>query len=121
MPTWVLDVVIIAFVVLFLVKRMVPAKGVRTISTTDLKSILKDKNIQFIDVRTPGEYKSNHVREFKNIPLNTLGQQAQSLSKDQDIVVICQSGMRSSQASKQLKKMGFEKVTNVRGGMSAWS
>lgn len=55
MPTWVLDVVIIALVVLFLVKRMVPQKGVRTISTTDLKNILKDKNKQFVDVRTHGE------------------------------------------------------------------
>jgi rhodanese-related sulfurtransferase len=121
MQTWVLDVVIILLIVWFLVKRMMPAKGVKTISTTDLKGILKDKDKQFVDVRTPGEYRANHIREFKNIPLNTLGQNAKTFSKDKEIVVICQSGMRSSQASRQLKKMGFEKVINVRGGMSSWS
>lgn len=121
MPTWVLDVVIIGLVVLFLARRMMPTKGVRTISTADLKTILKDQTKQFIDVRTPGEFKSNHIREFKNIPLNTLVQKAQSLNKAKEIVVICQSGMRSSNACKQLKKMGFENVTNVRGGMSAWT
>lgn len=121
MPTWVLDAVIIALVVWFLVKRLVPAKGVRTISTADLTGLLKEKNKQFIDVRTPGEYKSNHISEFKNIPLNTLRQNIKGLSKDKEIIVICQSGMRSGQASKQLRKMGFENVTNVKGGMSAWS
>ena len=81
---------------------------------------MTDKNKQFIDVRTPGEYKANHIREFKNIPLNLLPNKTNTLSKDQEVVVICQSGMRSNQASKLLKKAGFTKVTNVRGGMSAW-
>ena len=38
-----------------------------------------------------------------------------------EVVVICQSGMRSKQASKLLRKQGFNKVTNVKGGMNAWS
>jgi rhodanese-related sulfurtransferase len=29
--------------------------------------------------------------------------------------------MRSGQASKLLKKLGYTKVTNVKGGMNAWS
>lgn len=120
MPTWVMDLIIAALVVMFLVKRMKPGKGIGTITTAELKNRLKDKNKQFIDVRTPGEYNGNHIREFKNMPLNTLRQNAQSLSKNKEIHVICQSGMRSSQACKQLRRMGFEKVTNVKGGMSAW-
>jgi rhodanese-related sulfurtransferase len=100
---------------------MMPAKGVRNISTAELKNELKDKHKQFIDVRTPGEYKGNHIREFKNIPLPQLNQKAQSLSKDKEVIVICQSGMRSTQASKRLKKMGFDQVTNVKGGMNAWT
>jgi rhodanese-related sulfurtransferase len=82
--------------------------------------MLKEKNIQFIDVRTPMEYNSNKIRQFKNIPLASLGQKHGDLSKDQEVVLICQSGMRSNKASKTLKKHGFKKVTNVKGGMSAW-
>jgi len=37
-----------------------------------------------------------------------------------EIVVICQSGGRSSVACKMLKKAGFEHVTNVIGGMNNW-
>lgn len=117
---WIIDIILILLVVWFVTQRMMPTKGVQNISTAELKDLLKNKNIQFVDVRTKGEYNSNHIREFKNIPLNELPQKANSLDKDKDIVVICQSGMRSTRASKLLKKMNFEKVINVRGGMSAW-
>lgn len=110
-------VILIAVIVAFLVWRMKPVKGVNTISTAQLKTMINDRNKVFIDVRTPGEYKSRNIKQFKNIPL---GSDFSKLPKDKEIVVICQSGMRSSQACKQLKKQGFENVTNVRGGMSAY-
>lgn len=117
-----INYVLIGLFVLFIVYRFMPTKGVRNISTAELKNELKAKNKLFIDVRTAGEYKGNHLREFKNIPLNLLAQKAEKeLSKDKEVIVICQSGMRSSQASKILKKLGYTKVTNVKGGMNAWS
>jgi len=113
---------VIALFLVFMIKRFLPTKGVNHISTSDLKSELKDKNKQFVDVRTPGEFKGNHIRGFKNIPLQQLTQKAEKeLSKEKEVIVICQSGMRSQQASKILKKLGFTNVTNVKGGMSAWS
>lgn len=117
-----LNYIILGLIVIFLISRMLPAKGVRQITTAELKQELNDKNKQLIDVRTPGEFKANNIRGFKNIPLQQLPGQAESkLSKDKEVVVICQSGMRSSSACKILKKKGFKQVTNVKGGMSAWS
>jgi rhodanese-related sulfurtransferase len=117
-----INYVFIALFLLFIVYRFMPAKGVRNISIAELKNELKGKSKLFIDVRTPGEYKGNHIREFKNIPLNLLAEKAEKeLSKDKEVIVICQSGMRSGQASKLLKKLGYTKVTNVKGGMNAWS
>ena len=117
------NIMFIALIVLFFVWRILPTKGVRQITATQLKHELKEANAnkQFIDVRTPGEFKGNHIRGFRNIPLDQLLQSSDSLSKDQEVVLICQSGMRSNKASKSLRKSGFEKVTNVKGGMSAWS
>ncbi|MFS0782771.1 rhodanese-like domain-containing protein [Bacillus sp. 1P06AnD] len=113
-------IIIIAAIILFLVWRMMPAKGVRQITTSQLKNELNDKDKQFIDVRTPGEYRGNHIRQFQNIPLGDIQNKQSKLSKEKEVVVICQSGMRSSKASKELKKLGFQHVTNVKGGMSAW-
>ena len=113
METWIL----IAVVVAFFVWRMMPTKGVNTISTAQLKKIINDKDKVFVDVRTTGEYKARSIKQFKNIPL---GSDFSKLPKDKEIVVICQSGMRSKQACKQFKKLGYTHVTNVRGGMSAY-
>ncbi len=113
--------VVLALFLFFIIKRFLPAKGVSHISTTDLKGELNDKNKQFVDVRTPAEYKGNHIKGFINIPLHQLAQKAEKeLSKEIEVIVICQSGMRSQQAGRLLRKIGFSKVTNVRGGMSAW-
>ncbi|MCK1983518.1 MULTISPECIES: rhodanese-like domain-containing protein [Peribacillus] len=115
------NLIILGFIVWFLYQRFVPAKGIKNINALELKAVLNNKgNKQFIDVRTPNEYRGNHIKDFKNIPLNELGKRAHELSKDKEVVVICQSGMRSSNASKALKKLGFNEVTNVKGGMSSW-
>lgn len=114
------NLLLLVVVAWFIYQRLVPAKGIRNISTAELKSELKNKDKLFIDVRTPNEYKANHIKEFNNIPLSELQKKASELNKDKEVVVICQSGMRSSNASKVLKKMGFKHITNVKGGMSAW-
>lgn len=113
--------ILIGLFLLLIIQRMIPTKGVRHITTAELKKELKDKNKQFVDVRTPAEYKGNHIKGFKNIPLHVLSQKSNEISKDKEVVVICQSGMRSQKASKTLKKLGFTKITNVKGGMSVWS
>lgn len=107
---------VIIIVAAFILWRLKPA-NVNTIGASELKNILQDQDKVFIDVRTPREYKANHIPQFRNMPL---GSDFTKLPKDKEIVVICQSGMRSSQACKQLKKLGYERVTNVRGGMNAW-
>ncbi len=111
---------LIAVIAWFIFQRFVPVKGIKNISTNELKRELKNKDKQFIDVRTPNEFKANHIKGFKNIPLFELKQRANELAKDKEVFVICQSGMRSNKASKVLKKHGFAHVTNIKGGMSAW-
>ncbi|KAB7704460.1 rhodanese-like domain-containing protein [Bacillus aerolatus] len=115
-----LNYLLLVLVAFFFVQRLVPARGVRQITTAELRKELNDKNKQYIDVRTPGEFGTKNIRGFKNIPLHQLANKAGQLSKEKEVVLICQSGMRSSKASKLLKKKGFKQVTNVKGGMSAW-
>lgn len=112
--------IIVLLIVGFFVWRMMPTKGVGSISTDELKGMLKDKSKQFLDVRTAGEYNGRHIKQFKNIPLNTLNSQLGNFDKSKEVIVICQSGMRSAKAANILKRSGYEKVTNVKGGMAAW-
>nr|WP_247738094.1 rhodanese-like domain-containing protein [Bacillus velezensis] len=71
-------------------------------------------------MRTSYEFRTRHIKGFKNIPLSILPRQTHPLSKDKDVFVICQSGMRSVKASKILKKQGFKNITNIKGGMNTW-
>lgn len=63
--------------------RMMPTKGVKAITTAQLKSIINDKDKFFIDVCTQGEYKARGLQQFKNLPL---GSAFSKLPKDKDIV-----------------------------------
>src|SRR5699024_5615161 len=104
----------------FLLRRFTPAKGIMNISTQEAKDEFTDKAVQSSDVRTTNEYTANHRKTFRKIPLANMKTRSSELDKQKEVVVICQSGMRSMQAAKLLKKQGFEKVTNVRGGMGSW-
>ncbi len=107
-------------IIWFFRSQFLPAKGVNHIGTEELKKIIKNKNYQLIDVRTPHEFSVNHIKGFKNIPIAHMNQQQAKFDKNKNIVLLCQSGMRSNKAAKKLKKWGFEKVTNVKGGIVTW-
>ncbi len=97
--------------------------AVVNISVSDLKQKL-DQREQFIllDVRTPAEYTNDgHIAGSQLLPLQELASKASTLPKDQPIVCFCRSGNRSADACEQLRKMGFTKLTNVNGGITAWA
>jgi rhodanese-related sulfurtransferase len=75
-----------------------------------------------VDVRDPEEFATGHIRESKNIPLNELPQRIAELDKfkSKNVIVLCQSGVRSSKAVMQFKKAGFNEVVSLSGGLAAW-
>jgi phage shock protein E len=70
-----------------------------------------------VDVRTPGEFASGHVKGSLNIPLDTLQSRLKELPADKPIITCCASGMRSGTAKSVLLNSGFKEVYN--GG--SWS
>jgi hydroxyacylglutathione hydrolase len=43
------------------------------------------------------------------------------LSKDEKIVFVCRSGMRSAESTKRALQAGFKNVFNLEGGMLKWN
>ena len=60
-----------------------------------------------VDVRTPAEYKSKHIKGAINLPIRELHNTYVRLPKDKEIIVYCRSGNRSATATKLLKQHGF--------------
>lgn len=66
-----------------------------------------------VDVRTPQEYTSGHIKNSLNIPVNEIAADFQKLpSKDAVIITCCASGMRSGKAAGILKANGYTNVYN---------
>lgn len=105
---------------LVVIKMILPARGVAQITAQELRDQLKDESIQFIDVRSPAKYNNFHIFGFDNIPLRDIRRRAKSLDKEKRVVVICQTGSQGNRACKRLKRRGFKKLANVRGGLSTW-
>ncbi len=55
------------------------------------------------------------------IPLANLEVNLHRLDRNEEIVVICRSGVRSAQAVKFLREAGFKHVKNLAGGILAWA
>ena len=74
----------------------------------------------WIDVRTPAEFASGHVKGAINIEFQTIGDQIAAVTdnKSADIRLYCRSGRRSGVAKEALKKLGYKSVTNE-GGYAA--
>lgn len=121
---WLWVIVLVALAA-YLVYRRRPAKGVQRMEAKDLKELLSNKSasvgVQLLDVREPHEYKSGHVKGFRNIPVGQLKTQTTELERDKPVIVMCHSGMRSSHAARVLVKQGFTDVRNLSGGMMAWN
>ena len=97
--------------------------GIPQISVETLKQKLDDKEDIFVlDVREPHEYQIVNIG-VPLIPLGEIERRAGELAeyKDREIVIHCKSGNRSQKAALALKQLGFKKVTNVKGGITAWA
>lgn len=81
--------------------------------------LLQENGAVLIDVRESQEYKNSHAPGAKLISLGVLERRLKEIPVEREILVICQSGMRSSQAAGILSKNGYQ-VKNVSGGMAAW-
>ena len=97
---------------------MFGSKNYTNINNEELQKLIKNnKNSLILDVRTTGEFRNGHIPNAKNIPVQELSSQVNNLDayKEEDIIVYCASGGRSSSAAKILNKNGFNKVYNLGG------
>lgn len=74
----------------------------------------------FLDVRTPEEYASGHIRGAKLVPLQELEKRVAEVPRDRQVYVYCHSGRRSAKAASLLAAKGYTNIENVSGGMVAW-
>jgi len=105
---------------------LIQLSGIRQVSALELDARLKAGNAPvIIDVREQEEYRDElgHLGGSRLIPLRVLPSKVAELDdlKGSEIVVVCRAGVRSTTAAAILTALGFENVSNLKGGMLEWN
>jgi rhodanese-related sulfurtransferase len=79
------------------------------------------KDLVLLDVREPGEWAIARIEGATLVPLGTLERAAPTLDPHRATVVYCHHGIRSASAVAYLRSQGFERVSNLAGGIARWS
>ena len=87
------------------------------------KEISTKANIQILDVRTPGEFFSGHIKNALQADWNDkkeFDRRIIFVDKSKPVYVYCLAGGRSAAAAAKMRKMGYENVFELTGGTNAW-
>jgi glyoxylase-like metal-dependent hydrolase (beta-lactamase superfamily II)/rhodanese-related sulfurtransferase len=93
---------------------------VADVATAQAQAWLQASGALVVDVREPAEYAAGHVPGAMSIPQADLALHLDEIPRDRDVLVVCESGVRSLRAAKFLKQTGYARITNLLGGTSAW-
>ena len=101
---------------------MVNGAGPGALSADGAVQLMNREKAVVIDICEPAEFAAGHVVGAKNIPLGQLeGKLAITVkNKALPLILVCQSGARSSRALGIAKKLGFENAHSLSGGLGAW-
>ncbi|MEM7612844.1 MAG: rhodanese-like domain-containing protein [Pseudomonadota bacterium] len=94
---------------------------IQEIEPAELASARDRDNWAIVDVREDWERDVAQLEGSINIPLGDLMARINEVPRDQNVAVLCHSGMRSAQATQFLNNSGLEAVYNIVGGIDRWS
>jgi rhodanese-related sulfurtransferase len=95
----------------------------RTLKTDKFEKAISKANVQVLDVRTPAEYRSGHIKNSLQANWNNKAEfndRIQYVDKNRPVYVYCLAGARSAAASSWMRQNGFTEVYELQGGINAW-
>ncbi|UCG12078.1 MAG: rhodanese-like domain-containing protein [Deltaproteobacteria bacterium] len=100
------------------VPTLAPQDAIEILNTPDEEAVL-------VDVRDTGKFETRHLEVAQNWPLEQIlaissPSQVPMQLQDKTLLLICEAGFSSAEATRKLQSFGVSKVYNVRGGMQEW-
>jgi len=106
---------------LFVLSTATLSIGAERVTAQELKALLdRGEKIVLIDVRTPEEYNEAHIPGSVLMPLDTL-ENVKKLPEGGRHIIYCRSGKRSLKAVEILSAKGFNHLSDLEGGINAWT
>jgi thioredoxin len=94
-----------------------------TLTADEFEKAVSKDSIQLLDVRTPGEYASGHIKNTLLANWNDekeFSRRIAFIDKNKPVYIYCLAGGRSAAAAEKMRTMGFENVYELKGGINAW-
>lgn len=94
----------------------------KSVTRAEFETLLKKKDAQLIDVRTPKEYTSGHIENAINIDYysSDFKSKLAELDRNKPVLVYCKTENRTRETAKILKELGFNEVYTLEGGFTLW-
>lgn len=92
---------------------------ITSISAEHFSKQLSGDKVTVLDVRRPGEYSSEHVKDAVNIPLDNINDVIEAIKPDERYFVHCAGGYRSMIFNSILRARGFHNLIDIKGGFKA--
>lgn len=100
-----------------------PVSAAWTIDAASLRDLVSSgRGPRLLDVRTPAEFQTAHIPGAYNVPLDLLREHREELRNylTGDVVLVCRSGARATQAKQTFAAAGLSNLRILDGGMTAW-
>ncbi len=83
--------------------------------------VAANPGIHIVDVREFDEWIEAHIDGAELVPMAQVGSKTDDWPRDEPVVLVCRSGVRSGRVARQLEASGFARVASLRGGILAWA
>lgn len=92
------------------------------VTVEEAKSLVESNfSLIILDVRTREEFESDHIGGAILIPVSELEDRLDELSKEEELLIYCRTGNRSSNSVNILKANGYTKIFHMNDGITAWT
>jgi len=97
------------------------AGGVTHVSAADAVRLI-NKGALVLDVRKPDEFQAGHIVNARNLTLDRLKGEEDSVAKKKDkvLLAVCDNGGLSGKAASMLRKAGYTNAFSLKGGLGGW-
>ncbi|MBL7080354.1 rhodanese-like domain-containing protein [Candidatus Bathyarchaeota archaeon] len=113
--------VVVVAVAAYYMQKGSGGSGYGNVDVGEARDLIADEaDLVVLDVRTVSEYESGHLEEAINIPVEVLGGRLSELNTDDELLVYCRTGNRSTTAVGILRENGYDRVYHMDGGITAW-
>jgi rhodanese-related sulfurtransferase len=99
----------------------VRAGGLTHVTTADAVRLI-NKGALVIDVRKPEQFQAGHIVNARNVVLDRLQGEEDSIAKKKDkvLLTVCDNGGLSGKAASLLRKAGYSNTFSLKGGIGGW-